>query len=149
MRIRRASPEEAGDVSALALRSKAFWGYDETFLARCRAELTLQPDELEPLRAHVAEEGGAPLGFFTVGGSPPEGELVHLYVAPEAIGRGVGTALLDAARELARREGFRALRIHADPNAERFYLRHGAVRIGETDSGSIAGRRLPLLRLDL
>jgi GNAT superfamily N-acetyltransferase len=149
VRIRRASPEEAGDLSALALRSKAFWGYDEAFLARCRAELTVDRDQIPALRAHVAEEGGAPLGFFTVSGSPPDGELVHLYVAPEAIGRGIGTALLRAARDVARREGFKTLEIHADPNAEPFYLRHGAFRVGEIASASIAGRVLPLLRLAL
>mgnify|MGYP006181464253 CR=1 FL=1 len=31
--IRRASPAEAGTLSALALRSKAHWGYDADFLA--------------------------------------------------------------------------------------------------------------------
>lgn len=149
MRIRRASPGEAGDLSALALRSKALWGYDEAFLALCRAELTVGRDQIGALRAHVAEEGGALVGFFTIGGSPPDGELVHLYVAPEAIGRGIGTALLRGARELAREEGFRTLLIHADPNAEPFYLGHGAVRVGEVASGSIAGRVLPLLRLEV
>jgi GNAT superfamily N-acetyltransferase len=63
------------------------------------------------------------------------------------MGRGVGRALLDAALALARTGGFRALGIHADPNAEAFYLRHGATRIGVVASGSIPGRALPLLRL--
>ena len=38
--LRAARPEEAAAISALALRSKAHWGYDEAFLAACRAELT-------------------------------------------------------------------------------------------------------------
>ena len=45
--------------------------------------------------------------------------------------------------------GFHTLHIHSDPFAEGFYLRNGAIRIGETPSGSIPGRLLPLLRLDL
>jgi len=101
------------------------------------------------LRAHVAEETGALLGFFTVRGAPPDGELDCLYIEPAAIGRGVGGALLRAAIALAGSEGFRALAIHADPNAEAFYLRHGAARIGEVPSGSIPGRTLPLLRLPI
>jgi len=48
---------------------------------------------------------------------------------------------------LARTEGFLALAIHSDPNAESFYLSHGATRTGDTPSGSIPGRILPLLRL--
>jgi GNAT superfamily N-acetyltransferase len=149
MNVRVARSGEAAALSELAIRSKAVWGYDEAFLERCRVELTIRPEQIGPWRAHVAEEGDAILGFFTVRGEPPEGELDSLYVAPEAIGRGVGRALLDEARRVARREGFRALQIHADPNAEAFYVKHGAVRVGEVASGSIAGRALPLLRLAL
>ena len=149
MDIRRARPEEAGALSALALRSKALWGYSPEFLERCRAELTLRPEEVEPFRAHVATEGGAVLGLFTVRGEPPEGALDALYVEPQATGRGVGRALLVEAMQVARDLGFHALLIHSDPHAEAFYLRHGATRVGEVPSGSIPGRVLPLLRLAL
>jgi hypothetical protein len=37
MRIRPARPDEATDLSALAMRSKAYWGYDDDFLRACRA----------------------------------------------------------------------------------------------------------------
>jgi GNAT superfamily N-acetyltransferase len=97
----------------------------------------------------VLERDGAIVGFFSIAGDPPEGELLHLYVDPPSIGGGAGTALLHAARDLARREGFRRLLIHSDPNAVGFYRRHGARQIGEVPSGSIAGRLLPLLALDL
>jgi GNAT superfamily N-acetyltransferase len=145
--IRTARVEEAAAISSLALRSKGYWGYSPEFLEQCRAELTLRSEEIAAHRAHVADEGGQLLGFFTVRGTPPEGELDCLYVDPGAMGRGVGRALLDAALALARTEGFRALGIHADPNPEAFYLRHGATRIGVVASGSIPGRALPLLRL--
>jgi GNAT superfamily N-acetyltransferase len=148
-RVRPAGPDDASALSELALRSKAHWGYDAAFLERCRRELQVHPEQLARLRAHVLESEGALLGFFTVGGEPPEGELVHLYVDPPAIGAGVGAMLLRAARELARREGFRRLLIHSDPNAVPFYSRHGARQIGEVPSGSIPGRLLPLLALDL
>jgi GNAT superfamily N-acetyltransferase len=147
--VRAARPDEAPALSALALRSKAMWGYPPEFLEQCRLELTIQDDTIRSLRAHVADDDGVLLGFFTIKGAPPEGELKALYVEPAAIGRGVGRTLLDAARALARREGFRALTIHSDPYAEAFYLRHGATRIGEVASGSIPGRELPLLWLPI
>jgi GNAT superfamily N-acetyltransferase len=149
VRIRPARLDEAAALSALALRSKAFWGYSPEFIEQCRAELTLRPEELGALRAHVADDRGELLGFFTVRGAPPEGELDCLYVDPAAMRRGLGRALLAAARALARREGFRALAVHSDPNAEAFYLRHGATRVGDVPSASIPGRTLPLLRLAL
>lgn len=146
--LRRARPEEADALTALALASKAHWGYDAAFLARCRPALTLRPDAMPGLRAHVAELSGRLAGFFTVTGAPPEGALEHLYVAPAAIGQGVGRALLRRALELAREEGFRSLAIHADPHAEAFYLGQGAVRRGEVPSEAIPGRLLPLLSID-
>jgi GNAT superfamily N-acetyltransferase len=149
MRIRAARGSEATEISALALRSKGHWGYTPEFLEAVRAELAIQPEQVQAHRAHVAEDGGTVVGFFTVTGAPPEGELDCLYVDPSAIGRGVGRALLDAAIALARGEGFCALAIHADPHAEEFYLRRGATRVGEVPSCSIPGRMLPLLRLAL
>ncbi len=65
------------------------------------------------------------------------------------MGLGVGRTLLRAARDIARSTGFSALLIHSDPNAEAFYLREGAVCAGSVPSGSIPGRILPLLRLEL
>jgi GNAT superfamily N-acetyltransferase len=149
VKIRLARADEAAALTELALRSKAAWPYDGAFIAKCRVELTMTPSSIEKRRTHVAEADRALLGFFTVCGVPPEGELDSLYVEPSFIGTGVGRALLDAAQEVARRAGFRALQIHADPHAEAFYLRHGAKRVGSVPSGSIPGRTLPLLRLDI
>jgi GNAT superfamily N-acetyltransferase len=69
-------------------------------------------------------------------------------VLPGRIGDGVGTALLEAACAAAAGRGARTLGVASDPGAEGFYLRRGARRIGEVPSRP-AGRRLPLLRLDL
>ena len=149
MKIRPARAEEASALTELALRSKAVWDYDAAFMAKCRAELTMQPSDVLERRTHVAEADGAVVGFVTVCGAPPEGELGELYVEPAAIGGGVGRALLDAALRIARGAGFTSLAIHADPHAEAFYLRRGAKRVGSVPSGSIAGRMLPLLRLDV
>ncbi len=147
--VRPARPGEASGLSQLALRSKAYWGYDAEFLDRCRGELEVRSEQLAALRADVLEREGSILGFFTLAGDPPEGELIHLYVDPAAIGAGVGAMLFRAASEIARREGFRRLLIHSDPNAVPFYMRQGARQVGEVPSGSIPGRLLPLLELDL
>ncbi|MFJ3792106.1 GNAT family N-acetyltransferase [Kitasatospora sp. NPDC090091] len=149
MRIRPARPEEAALLSAIALRSKAYWGYDEAFMAACREELTLDPAAIERRRTAVAEADGRVLGFVTLVGAPPQGELGMLFVDPDSIGRGVGRRLVDHVRERAGVLGFRRLTIDADPNAEPFYLAMGATRIGTTPSESIPGRELPLLALEI
>lgn len=159
--IRAARPDEAGELSALALRSKAHWGYDRRFLDACREELTIPAEQVTARRTWVAvaqDESGAEnsarshgriLGFGTIEGEPPAGELGMLFVDPAAIGRGVGSALFTHLAATANKLGFHRLTIASDPNAEPFYLARGAVRIGTVPSGSIPGRVLPLLALAL
>jgi GNAT superfamily N-acetyltransferase len=160
--IRAARPEEAGELSALALRSKGHWDYDAAFLDSCREELTIPVDQVVPRRTYVAVSrgpGAEPsepgelrrriLGFGTIEGEPPAGELGMLFVDPPAIGRGVGSALFSHLMGVAADAGFHRLTIASDPNAEPFYLAKGAVRIGGVPSGSIPGRTLPLLAFAL
>lgn len=159
--IRAARPLEAALLTELALRSKGYWGYDAEFLAACRAELTLAPSEVaaHPFFVIETEEGVA--GFYSLreiaaadefavaAENSPEVELNHLYVEPSAMGRGCGARLWKHAVETARRLGYSRMSIPADPFAEPFYLKMGAVRAGEIPSGSIAGRVLPLLHFAL
>jgi GNAT superfamily N-acetyltransferase len=149
MKLRPGRPSEAAVLTGLALRSKAHWGYDEAFMAACRDELTVGPGDMRDRRTTVAEEDGRVLGFTALSGEPPEGALAMMFVEPGAIGRGVGRFLFEHTMGHARRLGFEALTIDADPNAEPFYTAMGAVRIGATPSGSVPGRELPLLRIAL
>ncbi|MDK0519479.1 GNAT family N-acetyltransferase [Streptomyces sp. ML-6] len=149
MDVRPARDDEAGELTELALASKGHWGYDEAFLAACREELTMRPADIGRLRTTVAEEDGRILGFTTLEGAPPEGVLGMMFVAPDALGRGIGRLLFEDTAARARSLGFARFTIDADPNAEPFYLAMGAVRVGATPSGSIPGRVLPLLEYDL
>ena len=76
----------------------------------------------------VAEVDGTVVGFSAVAA----GWLEHLYVAPEAQGRGAGSALLAAV--LDRCGGSVDLRVFARNAAARaFYERRGFVLVGEGD----------------
>ncbi|WP_433258897.1 GNAT family N-acetyltransferase [Streptosporangium sp. CA-135522] len=149
MMIRAARADEAELLSELAIRSKAYWGYDEAFMAACRDELIIPASEVEKLRTTVAEHDGRILGFATLEGNPPEGALGMLFVEPDAIGQGVGRCLFEHATAAAASLGFARLTIDADPNAETFYLAMGATHIGATPSDSIPGRMLPLLAITI
>ncbi|MBW4716806.1 GNAT family N-acetyltransferase [Saccharothrix obliqua] len=143
MLLRAARPGEAAALSALALRSKAHWGYDAAFLEACRAELTLRPDDLTAQRATAAQVGDRVVGFYTLAGQAPGGELTCLFVEPDHIGTGVGRRLWQHAVDTARALNFQRFTLDADPFAEDFYRKMGAVRIGFEPSGSIPGRVLP------
>lgn len=145
--LRRARPDEAGTLSDLALAAKGFWGYDVAFLEACRAELTFSPDDVARRRFVVAEVGGLVVGFYSVDGVPAVGELGNMWVRPSEIGTGLGRAMWQDAMDVAAAAGFEQLDIGAEPNAEGFYRKMGARRIGQTPSGSIPGRVIPLMRI--
>lgn len=145
--LRPAVPAEAGALSRLALRSKGHWGYDDEFLAACRQELTLDPGQCDGVHTVVAESGTTLLGYYRLTGEAPVAELADLFVDPDAIGHGLGAALLADAVDRARALGITRLVIDADPHAEGFYEHLGARRVGTVASGSIAGRELPRLEL--
>ncbi len=147
--LRPARPDEADALTELAERSKGHWGYDAAFLAACRTELTVHPDSCDGMHTVVADRDGVLVGYYQLAGSAPAGELTDLFVAPAAIGHGIGRRLLEHALERAGALGFQVLTIDADPNAEPFYLHAGAIRTGTTASGSIAGRLLPRLELQV
>lgn len=150
IRLRAARPTEAPELSALALRSKGYWGYDRAFLAACREELTLAPDAIEERRVMVAVDGsGRTVGFATLEGEPPDGELGMLFVEPDHIGTGIGRLLWGDTVRRAATLGFRSLRIEADPGAAPFYEAMGARAAGTVPSGSIPGRYLPVLVYDV
>jgi GNAT superfamily N-acetyltransferase len=136
-------------LTALALRSKAHRGYSAEFMAAFAVELTLDAAEIVANRTLVAEAADLPVGFVTLVGTPPLGEIGELFVEPDHLGAKIGARLLERALAGARAEGFETITVDSDPNAEGFYVRMGARRMGVSPSASVPGRLLPRLAFDL
>jgi len=147
--IRRALPYEAANLSALALRSKALWGYDAAFMEACRAALTVDPKAIAKCPFYVLDEGGTITGFYGLSGRPPRGEVEFLFVDPESVRRGRGQQLARHFLALAQKLGFEEIDVSADPFAEGFYMAMGALRIGEVPSDAIPNHLVPRLRFSL
>ncbi|MCP3800265.1 GNAT family N-acetyltransferase [Allokutzneria sp. A3M-2-11 16] len=147
--LRPARPAEADELSALAQRSKAHWGYDADFMAAVRAELTYTAEHIALGGFTVAERNGEVLGFYGLAGSAPRGELSDLWVDPPHIGTGIGRLLWTNAVRTARNMGWTELVLDAEPYAEGFYFAMGAQEIGVVTSGSLPGRTLRQLMFPL
>ena len=145
--IRPVRFEEAQALSSLCKRSKAHWGYDSEFMRRAEASLTVTTQEIAQEGVLVCEDENSITGVISVVPMADEGvfDLMHLFVEPHAIGKGVGRALFLAAVSLMRERGGTKLLILSDPNAAEFYRRMGAIDIGEASSDAIPERLLPLL----
>jgi GNAT superfamily N-acetyltransferase len=146
--IRMARADEAEVLTELAMRAKASWGYDDAFMAACRAELTMTAERLAAWQVWVAEADGKIAGMAAL--SLAHGaEVEDFFVEPDFQGRGVGGALMATLLDAARTAGAKALEVDADPNAEAIYARLGFETFARSPSGSIPGRFLPRMRLDL
>ncbi|MEU9719784.1 GNAT family N-acetyltransferase [Streptomyces sp. NPDC047976] len=149
-KVRAARAGEAEALTALVMRSKAYWGYDAAFLAACAPQLRVREAELASRRIAVAENArGELLGLASLddvgdgpGGGPGDGRgdgreegrgdgpaarLGLLFVEPSAIGLGTGRLLYRDVLRRAAALGVRRLLIDADPHAAGFYRAMGAV----------------------
>jgi GNAT superfamily N-acetyltransferase len=148
MKLRRPEAHELPQLSALCLRSKAVWGYDQAFLDACRTELTIRADELETTALCAAEHDGALVGIAQITVDGRDADLQKMFVEPGMTGLGVGKALFAWVVSSAKNLGARQMTIDADPGAVGFYKRMGAVEHGSAQSGSIPGRVLPRLQIE-
>lgn len=146
--IERALPEDAGTLTRIAHAAKRHWDYPEPLIALWKDALTLTPAFIGRHPVYVAREDGHSVGFYALTGHGATRVVEHFWVAPARIGAGIGRRLFAHARGRLAAEGVTMLRIESDPNAEGFYLKMGARRVGEVPSQP-AGRTLPVLVLTL
>lgn len=143
--IRRAIPADSTRVTEVARLAKAHWGYPAEWLARWHDGLAITAAEIAEHPTWVAEIDEQIAGVCQIQGDTGRFMLEHVWVDPAQHGRGVGRALVEAARSSV----VGLLHIVADPNAERFYIRLGAERVGEVEAPMPGApeRKLPLLEL--
>ncbi len=148
-RLRPARADEADDLTALALRAKAHWPYDESLMAVFRRTIVLSAADIEDHVALVHETDAMVDGVALLRVGTDTAELDHLWVDPPAMGHGIGRRLLEATAEEARRRGARHLMLNSDPYAEPFYRRLGAVKVGDHPVAEIPGRTIPRMAFNL
>ena len=150
IQIRRAQPEEAAALTEIAHAAKRHWGYPENWIENWKEDLTITPDFITTNEMYVAVASQEIAGCCALVMSGSLAELEHMWIRPEHMGTGVGRALFNQIMERAKTFDAKAVELSADPNAEGFYKRMGASRIGEVRS-EIAGqpRVLPRMRFAL
>jgi GNAT superfamily N-acetyltransferase len=130
LRIRRATPADAGRLTALARAAKAHWGYPAEWLAAWDADLKITPEYVAAHRVFVAEFGGACAGVCALEDLGGRWALEHMWVDPALHGHGVGRALVRRALEAAAAARPGQVTVTSDPQAAGFYERLGAHRVG-------------------
>jgi GNAT superfamily N-acetyltransferase len=137
--IRQATSADVDAIAALYERSFALLDFLPTLhtLDEHRAWLGRVVERNE---VWVYEEDGRILGFASLSADM----LDHLYLEPDAIGRGIGGALFDHATT-RRPDGFSFWVFQQNDRARRFYEQRGAVAVEFTD-GAHNEERTPDVR---
>ena len=114
----------------------------------CREELAISPETLKRHDFWVAEDGDL-LGCAALAPNRPVGEVHAFFVDPGVQRRGVGRSLWDVIKREAILAGCAGLALDADPAAVPFYEILGFRVVGDAPSGSIPGRMIPRMAIDL
>lgn len=149
--IRRAQPNEAEVLTAIAHAAKRHWNYPEDWIDQWRPDLTITPEFIRDNEVFVAVVNEQIAGCCALVLTDSLAEIEHMWMRPEHMGSGIGRALFEHAKRRAAEGGAQVLELSADPNAEGFYARMGAKRIGEIPAGMTgrADRVLPRMRINL
>ena len=151
MNLRLAAAADAAALADLGARSfVAKFGYMYTpedladFLADSHSEAKAAKEIADPsMRVFLAEEKGRLLGFCKLVlacGWPDHArgqsviELKQLYTDPQTTGRGIGTALMDRALEIAREQAADEVQLSVwsgNEGAQRFYARYGFAKVAD------------------
>jgi GNAT superfamily N-acetyltransferase len=129
MHIKAAKPEDAERLTEIAFAAKRHWGYPELWMESWRDLLTVSPEFIQSHETFLAVINGQSVGFYALGRNNGRADLLHLWVLPGWMGKGIGRSLFQHAIGRTKALGFRELEIESDPNAEGFYRRLGARRV--------------------
>jgi GNAT superfamily N-acetyltransferase len=151
LEIRRAAPDDAARLSAIARAAKAHWRYPGAWLAAWEPVLTITPDYVRREIVFVGVRDGEPIGFYALEPRADRWSLEHMWVEPGEYGRGVGRSLFAHALGTVRALRPGVVVIESDPFAAGFYVRMGARQTG-TVAAAVEGdpnRRLPVFEIEV
>lgn len=102
---------------------------EPVFIGEQRVPIEIELDELDPVCVHVLarDADGRPVG---TGRLAPTGKIGRMAVLADRRGHGVGRAMLRRLVEHAQAAGLREVMLHAQVDAEAFYMAEGFLPYG-------------------
>lgn len=143
--VRSAAAAEAAELSELAFRSEAYWGYDPEYMDKFKAYYSISQEFITKNPTVVLEADDGRIGFYGILINRDEISLEYFFIDPEYIGKGYGRLLWDSLTERCKSLGIREFSIVTSPQARDFYVKMGAVHCGEVESLLKKGRMIPRL----
>jgi N-acetylglutamate synthase-like GNAT family acetyltransferase len=126
------------------ISSKGYWGYSQEQLEQWRSNLRFEDEYVARNTVKLILDESDVIGFFAIVKGDID-ELDHLWLLPKAIGKGFGNLVFEKILSECKILDITEFYIISDPDAEGFYLKKGALKVGEVYSEP-QKRMLPKLK---
>lgn len=118
-------------MTGITLAAKRHWGYPERWMQLWLPQLAISAEYISGNETWAAQKADRFVAWYSLAETDGELWLDNLWVLPDFIGQGIGKTLFLHALGRSRLRNASVLKMVADPNAEVFYRRMGAIKIGE------------------
>ena len=149
MNIVLAESTEIKEINRLIESAKRYWGYSDKLMDIWLPDLLIIPEDLTSRTFWLMKAQEEMVGVFSLS-SLSDGvfELEDFWLAPSAMGKGLGRKMFQFIINHLKSVEAIKLVIVSDPNAEGFYQKMGATRV-ELVNSKPEGRVLPVMDLSL
>ncbi len=117
----------------ILIESKGHWGYSAEQLEIWRINLNFKSEYILNNTVKLITKDSKIIGFYALVKGDVD-MLDHFWLLPEAIGIGYGQLVFQQIIKECNLLGIRQFIIISDADAEGFYLKQGAIRVGEVYS---------------
>jgi ribosomal protein S18 acetylase RimI-like enzyme len=149
MKIEKAIPNDNDILTELTKKSKAFWGYSEQQILKWNDNLTISKVYIDNNNTFKLSIENKIIGYYSyIIYEENFVKLDNLFLLPSFIGKGFGNILINDFLKRIKQESFEKIVLNSEPNAERFYLKFGFIKIGEIET-SIKNRFMPIMEMKL
>lgn len=142
-----AETKDAGLLRDILIASKGYWGYSQEQLGKWKANLRFEEEYIFRNTVRLIYKDEEVIGFFAIVKGDIN-ELNHLWLLPKAIGKGFGSLVFEQILSECGALEISSFYIVSDPDAEGFYLKKGALKVGEVYSDH-QKRMLPKLKFTM
>jgi N-acetylglutamate synthase-like GNAT family acetyltransferase len=128
-----AEENDAELLRDVLITSKGYWGYSQDQLEQWKSNLRFEVAYIARNTVKLIIKDNEVIGFFAIVKGDTN-QLDHLWLVPKAIGKGYGNLVFEQIVAECDRLDISNFYITSDPNAEGFYLKKGALKVGEVYS---------------
>ncbi len=144
--IRPAEKNESGELTELAIKSEAYWGYESDMMEKFKEIYKITEEFLSQHTTFVLSDDDRIIGFYALLISQPENSLESFYIDSKSIGKGYGKVMCEHMKNYCKSTGIKEISLVTSPQVKKFYEKMGAVYVTEVDSLIKKGRIIPKLK---